>query len=167
LTPLGSLLMPWEGPWDHPGPPREPDPKTQKDHFVGRPFQPRFYYIFVLFRALLSHVFQASQMMSRCLQNVRKGVPQLHILDGNAQIEKLRFDCAGASGSRVRHAGKHVKSNKKQQENEHSAHTLLFVKSDTKDCQNGHRFSLHFTMISGVIFKHQKKQKNILGSESR
>ena len=40
-------------------------------------------------------------MLPKCLQHVRKGVPKLHIVDDNAQIEKLRFDCAGARGSRV------------------------------------------------------------------
>ena len=106
-------------------------------------------------------------MMPKCLQKVTKGVPKLHIVDGNAQIEKLRFDCAGASGSRFRHAGKHVKANKNgTQTNTRRIHDF-FVKSDTKDCQNGHRFSQHFTVISSVIFKRQKKQKIILDPESR
>ena len=106
-------------------------------------------------------------MMPKCLQKVTKGVPRLHIVHDNAQIEKLRFDCAGASGSRVRHAGKHVKANKNYtQTNTRRIHDF-FVKSDTKDCQNGHRFSSHFTMISSVLFKRQKKQKNILVLESR
>ena len=106
-------------------------------------------------------------MMPKCLQKVTTGVPKLHIVDGNAQIEKLRFDCAGASGSRFRHAGKHVKANKNgTQTNTRRIHDF-FVKSDTKDCQNGHRFSPHFTVISSVIFKRQKKQKIILDPESR
>jgi hypothetical protein len=35
---------------------------------------------------------------------IRKTVPKLHGLYGNSKIEKLCFDCAGASGSRVRHS---------------------------------------------------------------
>ena len=35
-------------------------------------------------------------------QNVRKRMPKLHLFSSNSQIEKLRFDCAGASGSRVK-----------------------------------------------------------------
>ena len=89
-----------------------------------------------------------------------KGVPKLHIVDGNAQIEKLRFDCAGASGSSVRHAGKHVKSNTNCTQTNTLRIHVFFVKSDTKDCQNGHIFSPHFTMISSVIFKRQKTKRS-------
>ena len=67
-------------------------------------------------------------MMPKCFQKIRKGVPESHLVDRNAQIEKLRFDCAGASGSRVRRAGKHVKSNERWHANEHSAHTWFFCK---------------------------------------
>ena len=35
-------------------------------------------------------------------RNVRKRVPKLHLFSNNSQIEKLHFDCAGASGSRVK-----------------------------------------------------------------
>ena len=122
--------------------------------------KPRFDDISRLCLSLLLHVLQAWQMMPKCLQKVTKGVPKLHIVDGNAQIEKLRFDCAGASGSRVRQAGKHVKANKNYtQTNTRRIHDF-FVKSDTKDCQNGHRSSPHFTVISSVIFKHVKKEKS-------
>ena len=129
--------------------------------------KPRFNDISRLFLSLLLHVLQAWQMMPKCLKKLTKGVPKLHIVDGSAQIEKLRFDCAGASGSRVRHAGKHVKANKNYtQTNTRRIHDF-FVKSDTKDCQNGHRFSPHFTMISSVIFQHLKKQKIEMAAESR
>jgi hypothetical protein len=82
----------------------------------------------------------------------KKGAPESHLVDGNAQIEKLRSGRASASGSRVRRAGKHVKSNKMAWIRTLGAY-MIFVKFDTKDCQNGSRFSQHFTMISNAIFK--------------
>ena len=176
---IGLTLMSWEGPWDRHGAPegtlgatlahlhRKTPKTTKKTTFWWLVLKSRFNDISRLFLSLLLHVLQAWQMMPKCLQKITKGVPKLHIVDGNAQIEKLRFDCAGASGSRVRHARKHVKANKNgTQTNTRRIHHF-FVKSDTKDCQNGHRFSQHFTMISSVIFKRQKKQKIVLGSESR
>ena len=46
FVPFGSLLMPWWGPWGHPGAPQETDSKNhKKTHFLGPPF----HYIFSLF----------------------------------------------------------------------------------------------------------------------
>ena len=56
-------------------------------------------------------------------QNVKKMMPKLHLLRSNSDIEKLRFDCAGASGSRVKAPRNRQEINKKGHANEHSTRT--------------------------------------------
>ena len=68
--------------------------KLQKVNFLGRPVQQSVCCTFVLL-----DVANVVQMGPKCLD-------KLHILDGDSTIKKLRFDCAGTSGSRVRHSKK-------------------------------------------------------------
>ena len=49
LAPLGSLLAPWEGPWDHPGAPWGPDPETSKKSLFGTSFWGHLLTCFSLF----------------------------------------------------------------------------------------------------------------------
>ena len=51
---------------------------------------------------LFLHVLRAQKMMSKCHKRVQKRMPKVYLISNNSQIEELRFDCAGASGSRVK-----------------------------------------------------------------
>ena len=53
---------------------------------------------------------RAKKIRSKCQKMCRKMVPKVHLICINSQIEKLRFDCAGASGSRVRAPRKPLKN---------------------------------------------------------
>ena len=58
-------------------------------------------------------------------------VPLIHIFERDSKIGQLYFECAGASGSRVKPSKTNKKAERKRHKSEHSSHTCFF-------CQNGH-----------------------------
>ena len=103
--------------WDHPGAPERPfgttlahlRNQTPKKHkkitFLGPVLGPKLYDIscyFLCFFALVFTRVPSEGNEVQMSQNMQKKAAEITFVNNNSQIEKLRFDCAGASGSRVK-----------------------------------------------------------------
>ena len=89
LIPFGSLLMPWQGPWGHPGAPQETDSKNHKRIIFGDLLFDHLFTIFSYFSdALFLCLFATSLLPASWCQNACK--PQFRRFQGKPKSIKKR-----------------------------------------------------------------------------
>ena len=83
-------------------PPKPDTKKTPKNIFWGPVLGSKLNDISCLFFALAFMRVPSEGNEVKMSQNMQKKDAEITFVNNNSQIEKLRFDCAGASGSRVK-----------------------------------------------------------------
>ena len=132
--------------WDHPGAPERPfgttlanlrnqTPKKRKTiTFLGPVLEPKLNAISWFFYPCFYTRSERRKWGPNVAKYEEKGCRN-YIVNNKSQIEKLRFDWAGASGSRVKAPRNRQQINKKRHANENSTRTWFSMKSIPKTGQ--------------------------------
>ena len=91
-------------------------------------------------------------------QNMQKKDAEITFVNNNSKIQKQRFDCAGASGSRVKAPRNRSQINKKGHANENSTRIRFSMKSDLKTGQTSIDFVNYLRRFCMSFLGLQKSQ---------